>query len=156
MDTLLPIAMVVLTLGGILMGYRVAFVLAGSAAIFILVSHLPLAFFNLIVSRIYANVLSNWLLVAIPMFIFMGLILERSGVAERALKGAQRALGGTAAGMGLSVLVIGVLLAASSAPRWCCWPCWPCRAFRKPGMTTPRRRGWWPRPAPWRSCCRRR
>ncbi|MCB2099854.1 MAG: TRAP transporter large permease subunit [Rhodobacterales bacterium] len=106
--------MVVLTLGGILMGYRVAFVLAGSAAIFILVSHLPLAFFNLIVSRIYANVLSNWLLVAIPMFIFMGLILERSGVAERALKGAQRALGGTAAGMGLSVLVIGVLLAASS------------------------------------------
>ncbi|SEL21332.1 TRAP transporter, DctM subunit [Roseovarius nanhaiticus] len=110
----LPLAMALLTLGGILAGYRVAFVLAGASAIFILISPLPTAFFNLIVSRIYANVLTNWLLVAIPMFIFMGLILEKSGVAERALKGAQRALGGTAAGMGVAVLVIGVLLAASS------------------------------------------
>jgi len=57
---------------------------------------------------------SNWLLVAVPMFIFMGLVLEKSGVAERALKGAQAALGGTPAGLGVSVLVIGVLLAASS------------------------------------------
>lgn len=113
-DIVLPLAMAVLTLGGILAGYRVAFVLAGTSAIFILLSGLPTAFFNLIVSRIYANVLTNWLLVAIPMFIFMGLILEKSGVAERALKGAQRALGGTAAGMGVAVLVIGVLLAASS------------------------------------------
>ncbi len=114
MDTLLPLAMAVLTLAGIMAGYRVGMVLAGSAALFILVSDLPTAFFNLLVSRIYANVLSNWLLVAIPMFIFMGLILEMSGVAERSLRAAQRALGGSAAGMGVSVLVIGVLLAASS------------------------------------------
>ena len=113
-DSVLPLAMAALTLGGILAGYRVAMVLAGSAAIFILLSDLPVAFFNLLVSRIYANVLSNWLLVAIPMFIFMGLILETSGVAERSLKAAQKALGGSAAGMGASVLVIGVLLAASS------------------------------------------
>ncbi|WP_417719984.1 TRAP transporter large permease [Salipiger sp.] len=114
METLLPLAMAALTLAGIMAGYRVGMVLAGSAALFILVSHLPTAFFNLLVSRIYANVLSNWLLVAIPMFIFMGLILEMSGVAERSLRAAQRALGGSAAGMGISVLVIGVLLAASS------------------------------------------
>lgn len=113
-DVVLPLAMAALTLGGILAGYRVAFVLAGASAIFIIVSGLPTAFFNLIVSRIYANVLTNWLLVAIPMFIFMGLILEKSGVAERTLKGAQRVLGGTPAGMGVAVLVIGVLLAASS------------------------------------------
>jgi len=113
-ETLLPLAMAVITLGAILAGYRVAFALAGSAAVFILISDLPLAFFKLIVSRIYANVLSNWLLVAIPMFIFMGLILEKSGVAERALKAAQSALGGTVSGMGVSVLVIGVLLAAAS------------------------------------------
>ncbi|RVT82325.1 TRAP transporter large permease subunit [Rhodobacteraceae bacterium CCMM004] len=106
--------MALLTLGGILAGYRVAMVLAGTAAIYILISDLPVAFFNLIVSRIYANALSNWLLVAVPMFIFMGLILEKSGVAERSLRGAQRALGGSAAGMGISVLLIGVLLAASS------------------------------------------
>lgn len=110
----LPLAMAALTLVGILAGYRVGMVLAGSAALFILVSDLPVAFFNLLVSRIYANVLSNWLLVAIPMFILMGLILETSGVAERSLRAAQRALGGSAAGMGLSVLVIGILLAASS------------------------------------------
>ncbi|MEL6315538.1 MAG: TRAP transporter large permease subunit, partial [Pseudomonadota bacterium] len=90
----LPLAMAILTLAGILAGYRVGMVLAGSAAIFILVSDLPTAFFNLLVSRIYANVLSNWLLVAIPMFIFMGLVLEVSGTAERSLKAAQRALGG--------------------------------------------------------------
>ena len=110
----LPLAMAGLTMLGIILGYRVALVLAGTAALFILISDLPTAFFKLIVSRIYANVLSNWLFVAIPMFIFMGLILEKSGVAERALKGAQRALGGTPAGMGLSVLVVGLLLAASS------------------------------------------
>ncbi len=113
-DAVLPLLMAGLTIAGILAGYRVAMVLAGAAAIFILVSDLPTAFFSILVSRIYANVLSNWLLVAIPMFIFMGLVLETSGVAERSLRAAQRALGGSAAGMGISVLVIGVLLAASS------------------------------------------
>lgn len=113
-EDILPIAMAGLTLAGILAGYRVGMVLAGAAAIFILLSDLPTAFFSILVSRIYANVLSNWLLVAIPMFILMGLILETSGVAERSLRAAQRALGGSAAGMGISVLVIGVLLAASS------------------------------------------
>lgn len=113
-EAFLPLAMAALTLTGIIAGYRVGMVLAGSAALFILASDLPTAFFNLLISRIYANVLSNWLLVAIPMFIFMGLILETSGVAERSLRAAQRALGGSAAGMGFSVLVIGLLLAASS------------------------------------------
>ena len=114
METLMPLAMAAVTLAGILAGYRVAFVLAGAAALFILVSDLRLAFFTLIVSRIYANVLSNWLLVAVPMFIFMGLVLEKSGVAERSLRGVQRLFGGSAGGMGLSVLLIGVLLAAAS------------------------------------------
>lgn len=113
-EAALPLAMAALTLAGIFAGYRVALVLAGSAALFILIAGLPTAYFNLLTSRIYANVLSNWLLVAIPMFIFMGLVLEKTGVAERGLRAAQRALGGSAAGMGLSVLAIGVLLAASS------------------------------------------
>ncbi len=113
-EFLLPGAMAIVVLSGILAGYRVGMVLAGSAALFILISDLPVAFFNLLVSRVYANVLSNWLLVAVPMFIFMGLLLELSGVAERSLKAAQRAVGGSAAGMGLSVLAISVLLAASS------------------------------------------
>ena len=108
------IAMAALTLTGILMGYRVALVLGGAAAVFILVTDTPPSFFKLLLSRVYSNVLSNWLLVAVPMFIFMGYILEKSGVAEISLKAAQRALGGTPAGMCLSVMLIGVLLAASS------------------------------------------
>jgi len=110
----LPTLMALATLAAILAGYRIAFVLAGVSALFILIADLPLAFFNLIVSRIYANVLSNWLLVAIPMFVFMGLVLERSGVAQRSLLGTQRALGGSAAGLGLAVLGVGLLLAAAS------------------------------------------
>jgi len=110
----LAIAMAAVTLTGIVMGYRVALVLAGSAALFILFTDTPVSFFKLLLSRVYSNVLSNWLLVAIPMFIFMGHILEKSGVAEISLKAAQRALGGTPASMCISVIVIGVLLAASS------------------------------------------
>jgi TRAP-type mannitol/chloroaromatic compound transport system permease large subunit len=111
---MLPVAMALITLAGILAGYRVGLVLAGSAALFILISDLPASYFGLIVSRIYSNVIANWMLVAIPMFIFMGLMLERSGIAERALRAAQSALGGSPAGMGIAVLVVGVMLACSS------------------------------------------
>ena len=159
-EAILPLAMAALTLAGILAGYRVAMVLAGSAALFILASDLPIAYFNLLVSRIYANVLSNWLLVAVPMFIFMGLILETSGVAERSLRAAQRALGGSAAGMGLSVLVIGILSGGVFGDRGglCCpvSPARPAPASAKQAMTTPRRRGWWRHRARWRSSSRPR
>jgi len=77
-EAFLPMLMAVLALLGILAGYRVGMVLAGTAALFVLASDLPFAFFNLLISRIYANVLSNWLL----------LILETSGVAERSLRAA--------------------------------------------------------------------
>lgn len=114
MEHSLAIGMAAVTLTGILTGYRVALVLAGAAALFILFTDTPVSFFKLLLSRVYSNVLTNWLLVAIPMFIFMGHVLEKTGVAERSLKAAQSALGGTPAGMCLSVMVIGVLLAASS------------------------------------------
>ncbi|MEL6683405.1 MAG: C4-dicarboxylate ABC transporter, partial [Pseudomonadota bacterium] len=64
----LAIAMAAVTLTGIVLGYRVALVLAGAAALFILFTDTPLSFFKLLLSRVYSNVLSNWLLVAIPMF----------------------------------------------------------------------------------------
>lgn len=114
MESPLAIAMAAVTLAGILMGYRVAFVLAGSAALFILISDTPVAFFKLILSRIYASALSNWILVAVPMFILMGYILEKTGVAERSLHASQRLFGGSPLGMIISVLFVGVLLAASS------------------------------------------
>jgi TRAP-type mannitol/chloroaromatic compound transport system permease large subunit len=77
----LAILMASVTLIGIIAAYRVAFVLAGTAALFMLFTNTPQAFFRLLLSRVFSNVLSNWLLVAVPMFIFMGYVLEKSGVA---------------------------------------------------------------------------
>ncbi len=114
MEHPLALAMAIVTLGGILAGYRIAFVLAGSSALFILLSDTPVAFFKLLLSRVYASALSNWILVAVPMFILMGYILEKTGVAERSLHASQRIFGGSPLGMIVSVLFVGVLLAASS------------------------------------------
>jgi tripartite ATP-independent transporter DctM subunit len=110
----LPALMAFGTLAVIIVGYPVALAMAGASAVFILMAGLPPAFFGLLVTRVFANALSNWLLVAVPMFIFMGLVLEKSGVAERAMRSAQAALGGSPSSMAVSILVIGGLLAASS------------------------------------------
>jgi tripartite ATP-independent transporter DctM subunit len=110
----MPLLMSALLLGAILIGYPVSLALAGTATLFVLVSDLPLAFFNLMISRIYANALANWLLVAVPMFIFMGYILERSGIAERMLLSLSRLLRHLPGGLALAVLAVGVMLAATS------------------------------------------
>lgn len=114
MDLVLPSLMAAGTLAAIMAGYPVALVMAGTSALFILLAGLPVSFFGLLVTRIFSNALSNWLLVSVPMFIFMGLILEKSGVAERAMRAAQGALGGSPSSMAISILLIGGLLAASS------------------------------------------
>ena len=65
------------------------------------------------VRRIY-NVMTNWVLVALPMFIFMGLMLESSGVAERLMRSAQDLFGRVRGGLAVTTALIGVLLAAST------------------------------------------
>ncbi len=69
--------------------------------------------FAVIVDRIYGQ-MSNWVLVALPMFVFMGLMLDRSGVAERLMKSFAKLFGGLRGGLAITVIVIGVLLAAST------------------------------------------
>jgi tripartite ATP-independent transporter DctM subunit len=69
--------------------------------------------FAIIVDRIWAQV-QNWLLVALPMFIFMGIMLDRSGVAEHMLKNFVRLFGRLRGGLALTVVLIGILLAAST------------------------------------------
>lgn len=113
-DSTLPIAMAVVTLLGIFLGFPVAWVMAGTAALFAVLADLPLSFFSLLISRIYATALSNWLLVCLPMFILMGYLLERSGCAERTLLAAQRALGPLPGGLSVAVVLIGALLGAAS------------------------------------------
>jgi TRAP-type mannitol/chloroaromatic compound transport system permease large subunit len=81
----MPLLMLLALLVGIFAGYPVAFILAGLGILFAVAADLPMLFLSMGVQRIYSGVLTNWLLVAIPLFVFMGLMLERSGVAERLL-----------------------------------------------------------------------
>ncbi|MBS3668203.1 MULTISPECIES: TRAP transporter large permease [Halomonadaceae] len=110
----MPLSMVLLLFAGILSGYPVALVLGGVSAIFLLFSDLPLAFANLMLTRVYANALSNWLYVAIPMFIMMGLLLERTGLARDAFRVSERLLRRLPGHLALTVLFIGGLMAATT------------------------------------------
>jgi tripartite ATP-independent transporter DctM subunit len=68
---------------------------------------------GLLPGRIF-GIMSNWVLVALPMFIFMGLMLDRSGVARRLLDSLQRLFGRLPGGLGIAVTLIGIILAAST------------------------------------------
>ena len=65
-------------------------------------------------SRIFASTVNNPVLVALPMFIFMGLMLDQSGVAQRMMYAMQKLFGGLRGGLSLTVLLIGIILAAST------------------------------------------
>ncbi len=67
----------------------------------------------MVVNRIY-KMMDNWVLVAIPMFIFMGLMLDRSGIAEGMMKTMQNLFGKVHGGLAITVTIIGVILAAST------------------------------------------
>jgi tripartite ATP-independent transporter DctM subunit len=66
-----------------------------------------------VVNRVYTT-MSNAVLVALPMFIFMGLMLDESGVAERLMNSMQRLFGRTRGGLAITVTIIGIILAAST------------------------------------------
>jgi TRAP-type mannitol/chloroaromatic compound transport system permease large subunit len=59
-------------------------------------------------------IMSNWVLVSLPMFVYMGLMLDRSGVADTMMRNFVKVFGGIRGGLGLTVVVIGILLAAST------------------------------------------
>src|SRR6056297_847864 len=97
------IAMIVALIMGVFTGYPVAFLLCGLGIVFALMAGIPLRFMGTVVSKIYAGSLSNWLLLAAPLFIFMGLMLDRSGLAERLLLTLERVCGRLPGGLALSV-----------------------------------------------------
>lgn len=120
----LSIAMFIAFILLIFTGFPVAWVLGGLAVLFTAIGiilkidfGLPVAidwgYSSLVVDRIW-DVMNNWVLVALPMFIFMGLMLDRSGVARRLMTNFSRLFGGVRGGMALSVAFIGILLAAST------------------------------------------
>jgi tripartite ATP-independent transporter DctM subunit len=106
--------MVICLLIGIFSGYPVTFVLGGIGVLFAIIGGLPLAFLKIGVSRIYAGVIENWLLLAVPLFVFMGAMLDKSGLAQNLLYSLERALGRKRGGLAISVALLGIIMAAST------------------------------------------
>jgi tripartite ATP-independent transporter DctM subunit len=109
---LLPVYMFAAFTLLILVGYPVAFTIAGTAFAFGLYAF-GLDFFNLLPLRVW-GVMTNFTLTAVPLFVFMGVTLERSGLAEDLLETMGFVFGRIPGGIAISVVVVGTLLAAST------------------------------------------
>jgi tripartite ATP-independent transporter DctM subunit len=113
---ILAVALIVAVCVLLLAGYPVALTLAGTSLIFAVVGAaagvLPLALLGALPERIF-GVMTNDVLLAIPLFIFMGVMLERSQVAEELLAAMGRLFGRLPGGLGIAVIIVGVLLAAA-------------------------------------------
>jgi len=68
---------------------------------------------GLLVGRIF-GIMDNWVLIALPMFIFMGLMLDKSGIAQRMMRSMQKLFGNVRGGLAITVALIGIILAAST------------------------------------------
>ncbi len=108
----LPAWMFVALFGLLLIGYPVAFTIGALAILFGWIGF-GLPFFNLLPLRIW-GVMQNFTLVAVPLFVFMGVTLERSGLAEELLETMAILFGRLRGGLSISVIVVGALLAAST------------------------------------------
>jgi tripartite ATP-independent transporter DctM subunit len=101
----------------LMFGYPVAFTLAGTALAFaaggILTGTFDAGFLSALPGRMFGTI-NNSTLIAVPLFIMMGTILEKSRVAEELLDSMARAFGSLRGGLGISVVVVGMLLAAST------------------------------------------
>lgn len=101
----------------LMLGYPVAFTLAGTALAFaaggILAGVFDPGFLAALPGRMFGTI-SNVTLIAVPLFIFMGTLLEKSKVAEELLDSMARAFGSLRGGLGISVVVVGMFLAAST------------------------------------------
>ena len=114
---ILSIIMFLTTLGLLLFGFPVAFTLAGSALIFgFLGDALEVFNFRMIgffPQRIFGTMI-NEPLVAVPLFIFMGIMLEKTKIAAGLLQSIGELFGSTKGGLGIGVVIVGMLLAAST------------------------------------------
>ncbi len=104
-------------IGVLMLGFPVAFSLAGTALIFGLIGwwlgiYDPSNYGSL--AGRYFGLMTNEVLVAVPLFIFMGVMLERSGIAEQLLLTMGKLFGNLRGGLGLSVILVGAMLAAST------------------------------------------
>ncbi len=96
----------------VLYGYPVAFTLGGLSLIYAFCFLDPVVL-TLLPNRVM-GVMSNAVLLAVPLFVFMGIMLEKSGLAERMLRTMAELFGSVRGGMAVSVIIVGALLAAST------------------------------------------
>ncbi|MGB5486231.1 MAG: TRAP transporter large permease subunit [Lysobacterales bacterium] len=101
----------------LLAGFPVAFTLAGVALIFALIGIMTgtfdPAFLSAFPSRIF-GIMTNETLIAVPVFVFMGVMLERSKLADQLLQALAQLMRGVPGGLGLAVMLVGTLMAAST------------------------------------------
>jgi tripartite ATP-independent transporter DctM subunit len=101
----------------LMLGFPVAYTLAGTSLLFagigILTGTFDAAFLHAMPNRLF-GILSNQILVAVPLFVFMGVMLEKSRIAEKLLRNLGLLFGPMRGGLGFSVIIVGMLLAAST------------------------------------------
>jgi len=114
---IIPLLLLGLVCCALLFGYPVAFTLSGISILFALIC-VPFgifdpAIFKSIPLRIF-GIMNNVTLLAVPLFIFMGTVLERSGIASKMLENMALAFKNIRGGLSISIIVVGALLAAST------------------------------------------
>ncbi|EAR60794.1 TRAP transporter large permease [Neptuniibacter caesariensis] len=123
-NEVLVIAMFLSFIALLFTGIPVAWVLGGIGIIFAFLGQFTDSYMDtmtgldyttlgLVVNRLW-TIMENWILVALPMFIFMGIMLDKSGVAERLMKSMQELFGRVHGGLAITVTAIGIILAAST------------------------------------------
>jgi tripartite ATP-independent transporter DctM subunit len=113
----IPVLMFAVVCLMLMAGYPVAFSLAGTALIFAMVGtatgHFDMSFLHALPNRLYGTI-DNTTLIAVPLFVLMGVMLEKSRLAEDLLDSMALLFGKFKGGLGISVVVVGMLLAAST------------------------------------------
>ena len=114
---IIPLLLLVLICLALLFGYPVAFTLSGVSILFALIC-IPFGIFDesilkSIPLRIF-GIMNNVTLLAVPLFIFMGTVLERSGIAAKMLENMALAFKNIKGGLSISIIAVGALLAAST------------------------------------------
>jgi tripartite ATP-independent transporter DctM subunit len=114
---IIPLLLLVLICLALLFGYPVAFTLSGVSILFALIC-IPFGIFDesilkSIPLRIF-GIMNNMTLLAVPLFIFMGTVLERSGIAAKMLENMALAFKNIRGGLSISIIAVGALLAAST------------------------------------------
>jgi len=114
---IIPLLLLVLVCMALLLGYPVAFTLAGVSLLFAFLGSITgffdPAIFKSIPIRVF-GIMNNVTLLAVPLFVFMGTLLERSGVAGQMLSNMAKAFQNIRGGTSISIIIVGALLAAST------------------------------------------